>query len=384
MFRFHWILFSSLLCLSANQCGSLSPVKIDPSLGTVTGMVLCADTGKPARFATVTLVGTPEKDASNLPTESAVTGLDGRFKIVNVAPGHYYAYAELEGYLNLDRAIDFGRVDKRASEQEQTQEIIDQWKDHLAEVNVEARGTAELSLQVERGAEITGTVTYDDGSPAIGMHFQLFRKTEKHGWAKVGMSSDNWAISEVSDGHGHFNLANLPDGEYTICASLPVGSQDAAPRICLGNTYRMKNATSVKVHTGDIANGADIMIPITGLHTVTGFVTAAVDGHALAQAKVRLLYADDREKVREIPLLDDGSFSLPYLPEGSYILQVTGAQDAEKKPTETVISNAGTDDSKATAARLYMDKELPFTVQSDMNDIKIQLDALPPEKSSPQ
>ncbi|MFZ1083604.1 MAG: carboxypeptidase regulatory-like domain-containing protein [Terracidiphilus sp.] len=376
MFRFHWILLSSLLCFYPSECGSLAPVKVDPSLGTVTGIVLCADTGKPARFAEVTLVNPSEKDGSNASGGSAVTGLDGRFKIVNVAPGHYYAVAELEGYLNLDRAIDYAQASKHASEQEQMQEVIEQWKDHLTEVNVEARGAADLSLQVERGAEITGTVSYDDGNPAIGMHFQLLRRTVKNGWSKVGASSDSWAISEVSDGHGRFNLTNLPGGEYTVCASMPVGNQDEAPRICLGNTYRMKEAASVTVQAGDISRGADLVIPLNGLHTVAGSVTAAADGHALARGTLRLLYADDREKVREIPLLEDGSFSFPYVPEGSYILQVTGAQDAEQKPAEPSAGEANSA-PKAPAARIYLDKELPLAAQTDMKDIQMQLAAAP-------
>jgi len=353
----------------------LSPTKIDPSLGTVTGIVLCADTGKPARFATVNLLtAQPEGDSSPV-GGSAVTGIDGRFKMVNVASGHYYAYAELEGYLHLDRAIDFAQASKHASEQEQMQDMIGQWKDHLTEVNVEARGAADLSLQVERGAEIAGTVTYDDGNPAIGMHFQLLRKTAKNGWSKVGAASDNWAISEVSDGHGHFNLTNLPDGEYTICASMPVGNQDAAPRICLGNTYRIKDADSLKVQAGDISRGADLVIPLTGLHTVTGIVTAAEDGHTLAHGIVRIFYADDREKAREIPLLDDGSFSIPYLPEGSYILQVTGAQYPEKPDYNAVSGSSESVVSKAPAIKLYTQKEIPLTIsQNDVYDLNIHLE----------
>lgn len=376
MLRFHLILFASLLCFSTNQCGSLSPVKVDPSLGTVTGIVLCADTGKPARFAEVTLFAPSEKDGSVSAGGSALTGLDGRFKMVNVPPGHYYAYAELEGYLNLDRALDYAQASKHASEQEQMQDMIDQWKDHWTEVDVEARGSADLSLQVERGAEITGTVSYDDGNPAIGMHFQLLRKTEKNGWANVGAPSDQWSISEVTDGHGHYNLTNLLGGEYTVCALMPVGNQDVAPRICLGNTYRMKDAGSVTLQAGDISRGADIVIGLNGLHTVAGSVTAAADGHALARGTLRLLYADDREKVREIPLFDDGSFSFPYLPEGSYIIQVSGALDAEPKASEPGPGDAGAA-AKTPTARLYQDKELPLIVQTDLKDIQIQLVATP-------
>jgi hypothetical protein len=259
--------------------------------------------------------------------------------------------------------------------------MIDQWKDHLAEVMVQAHDTAELSLQVERGAEIHGTVTYDDGNPAIGMHFLLFRKTEKSIWTNVGAPSDNWSISEVSDGHGHFNLTNLPAGEYTVCASMPVGNTNAAPRVYLGNTYRAKDAKTINVQAGERAGGADIEIPLSGLHTVSGTVTALSDGHALNPATVRLLYPDDREKMREVSVLSDGSFSFQYVPEGSYILQVSGAREPEQKASETDSSNSGGTAAKIVPARTYADKELAVTVAGEMDDLQVQLAVSSPDKS---
>ena len=165
---------------------------------------------------------------------------------------------------------------------------------------------------------------------------------------------------------------------------LPLDAQESAPRICLGNTYRDKETKTVKVQAGEIATGADIVIPLSGLHTVAGTVTALVDGHALKNSSVLLLYADDREKAREMKTLEDGSFSFADLPEGSYILQVTGAQDAEQKSSDAGSGNAGSETPKVGTTRLYSDKELPITVQADINDVKIQLDAVPPEKFSAQ
>jgi hypothetical protein len=380
MLRCHWLLLSSLLCFLSNECGSTSAIKPDPTKGTVTGIVHCADTGKPARFAEVTLVAEPEEGDYTPHDENGVTGLDGRFKIMNVAPGHYYAVAELEGYLSIERGYDYTRLGGHASDREQTLDMIDQWKDHLAEIMVEAHGTADLSMQVERGAEIHGTVTYDDGNPAIGMHFLLFRKTEKNNWINVGAPSDNWSISAVSDGHGHFNLSNLPAGEYTVCASMPVGNPNEAPRVCLGNTFRKRDAKTFNVQAGEIAAGADIEIPLSGLHTVTGTVSALADSHALKDATVRLLYGDDREIAREVKSLDDGSYSFAYVPEGTYILQVSGAREAEQKASETDSSNSGGAASKTSAARSYADKELSIPVQGDVDDLKVQLVLIPPDK----
>jgi hypothetical protein len=177
----------------------------------------------------------------------------------------------------------------------------------------------------------------------------------------------------VSDSHGRFIVTNLPAGEYAVCTLMPTESQDSAPRVCLGNTLRNRDAKTVKVQAGEIAGGADIVIPLSGLHTVAGTVTALVDGHALGKGTVRLLYADDREKARETAILDDGSFSLEYVAGGKYILQVSGAQDAEPKASEPSAENSEAATAKVPAPVVYKDKEIPLVVQGEINDIQIPL-----------
>ncbi len=169
------------------------------------------------------------------------------------------------------------------------------------------RRVSEISIPIQRAAEIAGTVTFDDGSPAIGMHFQLFRKTEKGEWSTVGLSlMDSWTIHAVSDGRGRYSLTNLPAGEYTVCTLIPTDVEQAASRICLGDVFRKKDAKTLKVAAGETAGETDIDIPLSGLHTVSGTVSALADGHPLPHGTVRLLYAEDRESARETPLLDDG------------------------------------------------------------------------------
>jgi hypothetical protein len=372
-------------------CNKNQHKKPDPTKGAVTGIVLCADTGKPARFATVTLSAIPKAGEKNeqgdpLPaTETTVTDLDGRFRLEAVEPGRYYAFATLEGYLDPVLGLDLARLNGLASDRERTLDAISQWKDHLTEVVVNVHRVADLSLQVERGAEIGGAVTFDDGSPAIGMHFQLFRKTQTGGWSDVGVALfDGWSIRAMSDSHGHFSLTNLPAGEYIVCTLMPSDAQEAAARVCLGNTFRKKDAKILKVQAGEVFKTADIEIPLSGLHTVAGTVSAVADGHALGRGTVRLLYADDREKARETSLLEDGSFSLEYVPESKYVLQVSGAQDAETKGSESAPGGAEATPSTANASPRYADKEIPLMVLGDMEDIQLLVTAVPADKPQNQ
>jgi hypothetical protein len=378
--RWLWVLLG--VWLLAGGCGKKKPNKPDPTKGTVTGIVICADTGKPARFAQVTLTAAPAPgdkvdDDSPLPaTESAVTDLDGRFRIEAVKPGQYYAFAKLEGYLDPERELDPDHLRDLPNDTERRQYAIDQWKDHLADVSVAAHRTSDISLGIERAATIEGTVSYDDGSPAIGMHFQLFRKAAKESWAPVGLPlPDNWSIHATSDSHGRYSITNLGAGEYRVCALLPSDSEDAALPVCLGNTFRRKKSESMKVQVGETATGADIVIPLTGLHSVSGNVVALFDGHPLGRATLRLLYADDREKAREIQIEDDdgGSYSFDYVPEGGYILQVSAAQDA---------GNSGNDPGAAKPPRHYADKEIPVQVAGDVDDLNVSLAEQTPAKAN--
>jgi len=107
MTRWRWLWIPACASLFACGCDKHSAKKPDATKGAVTGVVICADTGKPARFATVNLVSVPKKDAKTdeqtPDTEGTTTDLDGRFRLEAVEPGQYLAYATLEGYLDPER-----------------------------------------------------------------------------------------------------------------------------------------------------------------------------------------------------------------------------------------------------------------------------------------
>jgi len=378
-----WLLVLSIACIWVAGCdGRHPPKKPDPTKGTVTGIVLCVDTGKPARFATVTLTAAISKDDKSgdngpLPAlESADTDLDGRFRMEAVEPGRYYAFATLEGYLDPARGIDFSKLEGLANDHDRSVEAIHEWQNQMVEVRVGVHRASEVTVRIARAAEIAGAVTYDDGSPAIGMHFQLLRKTGANGWTGVGLSLfSDWKIAATSDGHGRYSVTNLPAGEYKVCALMPADDEDAAPRVCLGNTFLSKNASTVKVQAGETANGVDIVIPLTGLRKVAGAVTAVADGHTLGHGKVQLLYADDREVARKTSVLEDGSFAFSFVPDGRYIVQVSGAADADPN---------GEGQPKHTPARTYQDKEIPLIVAGDLEDVNLAVTATPLDKTPKQ
>ena len=367
-------------CLVIAGCNKYQHKKPDPTKGVVTGVVLCADTGKPARFATVALTAVPKEGEKNdqgdpLPAvEITVTDLEGRFRMEAVDPGRYYAFATLDGYLDPALGLDPDKLQSLATDRERHLYSIKQWKDNLVQVTVSVHRAAEISIPIQRAAEISGTVTFDDGSPAIGMHFELFRKTAAGDWAGVGLPlMDTWTIQATSNSHGHYTVTNLPAGEYKVCTLMPTDTEQAASRVCLGNVYRRKNAKSVKVAAGETAASADIEIPLSGLHKVSGTVTALADGHSILHGTVRLLYADDREPARETSLDENGDFEFDYIPDGNYILAISDAKDEEKKDEGAGKSDQQAQTTQYVPVHIYAGKEMPLHVLNDLGGLNFSL-----------
>jgi len=311
--------------------------------------------------------------------ESAETDLDGKFKIEAVTPGDYFVFATLDGYLNPIYGIDFDRVSPGGDDNKQTADVIEQWKEHMTEISVSPHNTTSFTLQIERGAEVTGTVSYDDGSAAIGMRFALYRKSVEAGWSTVGASSERgFALEEKSGARGRFAVTNLPAGEYAVCTLLPGDNQSGSPQVCLGDVFRKRDARTVTVSAGDTLNGVDIVIPLKAIHSVSGSVVQGLTNQPPSKAILHLLYSDDREEAISVDMFSDGSFLFPFVPLGSYILKVTDASYTETSAT----SDPAGSSEKAPDAKVHplADREIMITVDGDVTDIKVPLVEAPPNK----
>ena len=377
-------LLSSAVCLMMYECGPTSrfaPRKPDPTKGTVLGTVTCADTGKPARFAMVELLPGPNspKGDGAPGLEIAETDLDGKFKIEAVTPGDYFVFATLDGYLNPIYGIDFDRVSPDGDDDKQNADVIEQWKEHMTEISVSAHNTTSFNLQIERGAELSGTVSYDDGSAAIGMRFALYRKNGGGGWSTVGATSEQgFALDEKSDARGRFTVTNLPAGEYAVCTLIPGDNQAGSPQVCMGNVFRKKYARTVTATAGEDVNGVDIVIPLRAIHSVAGSVIQAISNQSPSKAKLHLLYADDREEAISVDMFSDGSFLFPFVPLGSYVLKVTDASYSETTGNTESAGNSG--NQAQVRIHTFVDREMMITVDADVNDIKVPLVEAPPNK----
>ncbi len=174
-------IFSLLMWLPAGASVTLaqSPQSTEPaSTSAVSGRVFCADTNAPARMARVILQPAELVDAydehkqSGIATqgEAVQTALDGTFLIPHVAPGRYYVIASLPGYFSPLAPLVMGPWHAQELDDPEERKKI---ASSVPRVTVQANLPASVNVSLERGAAVSGTIRYDDGSPASGVVVQL-------------------------------------------------------------------------------------------------------------------------------------------------------------------------------------------------------------------
>ena len=354
--------------------------------GAVKGYVYCADTGLPARFVTVRVqaVQSIGDYSSQGPADAAgtTTGLDGSFIIDALNPGDYVVSAYLPGYLFplaqftwrelvVDEGSSAEPVRKRATET-------------LPQVSVQPGQTAFLTIRLERGAEISGTVSYDDGSAVIGAPVRLYRFSEtNHEWQTVEPPPPDYGLSSLSTGvRGAYAFTGLPSGQYLVSVLLDRASGSGSAilggnmridsgspyaghlEMYFGDTIRQKLASRLELSAAERRTGADIQIPASKLRSLSGTVVAEFDGHPLKAARLQLSFADDKSTALVAHAGDDGMFQMRYALDGDYILTVSVA--GETSPHAT---------------RSYSTLNIPVTVNGDISGMTIVLPDAPSAKS---
>jgi len=249
------------------------------------------------------------------------------------------------------------------------------------------------NIDLERGAAISGTIRYDDGSPANGLNTMVLRRGDDGKMSPVSLNLSGQmrvAMAPLTAGLetndlGHYRSPGLPPGKYVLKVTLPTtinsyggllgGHRIASFRIddsvalsvYSGNFFREKDAKPVDILAGTERDDVDITIPLLGLHAVSGSITALSDGQPIEQGVVRLLFADDKTELFSFRLAssEDGRFNFRFVPEGEYILHVEDAETGSSSVLHT-----------------YPSLDLPVSVHSDLSNVNIRLPNKPADKSS--
>lgn len=326
-------LTASLACEAQDVRRTVTP------FGSLSGSVYCADTNQPARLASIYLIRI--SDAGIGSESRGQTDLDGRFALSHVEEGDYYVAAVLPGYLNIMSSLTKPHLDAMAVEERKR--LLAQ----MVSVTVSARQAAQVAVRLERGVEIDGTVSYDDGSPAIGLRVSYKLKTaegKNNDGAQSRIRSDlaySTTGQPTTDDQGHFRILGAPPGEYLVHVTIPTNSSQAPEDdrvtsmieypfnqmdIYVGGGLRPSKAETIKVDAGGAKEDADITIPLSKLHTVRGQVLLKSTGQPPVVANVQLLYFDTHEELRTV-IARNGKFEFFYVPEEKFLVRAAAGSD---------------------------------------------------------
>jgi len=271
--------------------------------------------------------------------EMTQTLLDGSFSIAHVEPGVYYVIATQEGYVSPLTSIYAPPADVPAAGNSKPKRPAM----NAPRITVQSNLPVSVNVSIERGAAVSGTILYDDGSPAGGVRVSALVRT-KNDWMPLPSSPiGGQSYSASTDDQGKYRISGLPAGEYLLEATLSIqgmfykvgeggSSVGTWPIYSLsfypGGSSRRKDAAPMTVTPGEKHPGEDLEIPLTKLHTVRGNMVAAHDGHILNGGTLCLLYPDDRSEAgRTSVSKDDNTFTFGFVPEGDYILRGEGVDN---------------------------------------------------------
>jgi len=176
-----------------NSISSSATPASHPATALVAGMVTKEPGSEPVKKALIELIAESQADGSNY---TALAGVDGGFRIENVAPGRYHLFVERTGFQEIDqhRHHTEGRVLLLSPGQEMK----------------------DLVIRLQAAAVIDGRVTDEDGDPLPEAQVAVLRQTFVAGrshWEQVG--------AERTNDLGEYRIAGLAPGNYFVSVTPP-------------------------------------------------------------------------------------------------------------------------------------------------------------------
>jgi hypothetical protein len=382
-----WSVVAVLMCAGqATLAQRVGPLAGPADEGTVVGHVYLADTGGPARLATVALQPVEVK-SDDRPYEERRkdggfrlyrTGMDGGYRIPHVRPGTYYVVVKQPGYLSP--FAQFSNKQLSHPSMEDQQKITSM----LPTVLVVANNTATMNIHLTRGASLSGAVKFDDGSPYPGTSVGVLQKDDKGAWQNLTLASGG-----ETDDQGLFRITGLLEGDYLLEVSLriddtyvssllgQVQGMSAASHYALtfynGETARQRDAKPIHLDSSQEMTSADVTIPVSKLHAVTGAIIEAKSGRAINSGNVEIYYADEGgEQVASVKVEpDEPVFIMPFVPEGVYTIKVKDATDVSREEVSNGTGAMPPTYTRETVLRKYGPAEQPLTVTADVSGVNL-------------
>ncbi len=322
------------------------------------------------------------------------TDLNGEFLFPKVLPGGYFVIVEMPGYLSARAMFTDKEIEDPSPEMRQ---LVGR---ALNRVQVETGHTERVQVRMERGSAVSGTVHFDDGSPAIGVPVKLLKKGDKGSWEEMKLIVGGMYWGKQTDDRGQFRIAGFPQGTYLLETDLSLvdetstsvkngGEGETMQFVMAKNRFtlafygsgqtRQSEAAPFTVGAGQEREGEDLVIPLAKLHRVTGTVVAKRDGHQVSAAKVVLAYRDDGKELASAGVdRADGVFRFEFVPEGDYVIKTEDARDVVWESVKNTTGMFPPTLEKERLVTSYGTAEQPLLLRGEMSDVVLSV----PEKSA--
>jgi hypothetical protein len=274
-------------------------------------------------------------------TQMAVTALDGSFRVPHMPPGDYFILVFAAGYLSpLD-----GVMVSNTKDSALLRSVGTLLEGKAPKVSIHGQETARLDVVLQRGAILAGSVVYSDGSPAAELPVLLQRPEPAKGEGKQEELIDAGAMlgemlrqRPTTDDQGHFRISGIPGGRYRLAVTQRFEqstspAEDLVDRfnpglekndrltIYSGNTLHQKDAKFYELRPGETLDGVEIILPLTGLHSIQGVATAK-DGMPLNFGLLSLSDTADPTINFHTKIRAGGEFRFGGIPEGTYEMKI--------------------------------------------------------------
>src|ERR1022692_1540473 len=294
-----------------------APADTHPARAVVVGVVTKDPGSEPVKKALIELIAESQNEGGNY---TALTGVDGSFRLENIVPGRYRLFVERTGYQEVDKHR--RRTEGRVLTLTAGQEIKD------------------LVIRLQAAAVVEGRVTDEDGDPMPEAQVAVLRQTFVAGrshWEQVG--------AERTNDLGEYRIAGLAAGNYFVSVTPPpdfrslIEATSNAPATAPHNgaaasdkpvpaayqttyypgTRDRGQAASIQLHAGDDFPVNFALTPSPSL-TIRGSVVNLPPG---SSAAIMLQSRDFSLVLNGAEMHKDGSFEIHNVSPGAYTILAT-------------------------------------------------------------
>jgi hypothetical protein len=309
-----WLVALATAALSAQSSPSSAAQTSSPARATLSGIVTKDPGSEPVKKALIELIAESQNDGGNY---AAVTGVDGSFRIENIAPGRYHMFVERTGYQEIDKH--HRHTDGRTLTLTAGQEMKD------------------LVIRLQAAAVLEGRVTDEDGDPMAEAQVAVLRQSFFAGrsrWEQVSAGRTNdlgeYRIPGLGAGSYFVSVTPPPDFRNLIetTSNAPAERQNAPAPEKAATAYQTTyypgardraQAAPIQLHAGEDFPVNFSLTPGPSL-TIRGSVVSLPPG---STATIMLQSKDFGLVLNGAEMHKDGSFEIRDVVPGAYTILAT-------------------------------------------------------------